>query len=100
MVRRMASFRVKGGKQPRAMLFAKEIAEFATEYEGVSSVEVYLDGFGNTGTIRWFVEYASLAALEKVQEQILSDKGYWEKFDQGADLLIEGSGQTVVMRKI
>ncbi len=100
MIRWMASYRVRGGNMVRAMQYAKEIAEFVTKYDGISSVDVYLDAFGETGTIRWFVDYESLAALEQVQGQIMADKTYWETLDQNRDLFTEGSGQTVVMGKL
>jgi hypothetical protein len=96
----MASLRVKGGNMMLALQHAKEIAEFVTKYDGINSVDVFLDAFGETGTIRWFVEYEDLAALEKVQAQVMGDSAYWEKIGGARDLFIEGSGQTVVMRGV
>ncbi len=100
MIRWMASYRVSGGNILSAMQYAKEIAEFCTKYDGISSVDVYLDAFGETGIIRWFVDYESLTAMDHVLEQIMADKAYWESLDQNSDLFIDGFAQTVVMRKI
>ncbi len=100
MIRWMASLRVKGGNMVLALERAKEIADFVTKYEGINSVDVFLDAFGDTGTIRWSVEYEDLAALEKVQAQVMADSAYWEKIDQTRALFIEGSGQTIVIRAV
>jgi hypothetical protein len=37
-------------------------------------MSVYVDSFGEVGTIRWFAGYADLAAMEKVGNQIFMDQ--------------------------
>jgi hypothetical protein len=59
-----------------------------------------LDYFGEAGTIRWFVDYENLAAFEKIYDPILGDQEYWQKVNQGVDLIVEGSVFDTVMRAI
>ena len=87
------------GKFPQAMQWAKEITEFLNKkYKTQSSV--YLDIFGEWGTIRWFADYADLAAFEKFKNQALVDQEYMKKLSQGADLFIQGSAFDTVMQTI
>jgi hypothetical protein len=99
MVRWTRSARIARGKGMQAMQWAKEITEWANKKYNLE-MKVYLDYFGEYGTIRWFVDYESLAALEKIREQLLGDQEYWQKVSQGNDLLVEGSVFDTVMRAI
>jgi len=100
MVRWMSVTRISAGNGVPAMQHAKEMAEFAKKYEGVSSCSVYIDSFGETGTIRWFMDFDDLAAFEKVQSQALADEAYWKNLEKAKNLFIEGSNRTMVMREI
>jgi hypothetical protein len=100
MIRWMNAIRVSAGNGVPAMKHAKEMAELAKKYEGVSSCSVYLDSFGETGTVRWFMDFDDLATFEKVQSQALADDAYWKKIQEAKDLFIEGSNRSVVMREI
>lgn len=100
MVRWMRSARVAGGKFPQAVAWSKEMAKFAEKYQGVSSVNVFLDVFGESGTIRWVVDYQDLATLENVQNQILTDQEYWKKIGQAQDFFVDGTIHDMVMRSL
>ena len=100
MVRWMCSIRVKAGSGMKAMGHAKEMAEFGKKYKGAPPVHVYFDYFGDFPTIRWFADYPDLGTMETVGNQLLADEAYWKKLEQNADLFVEGSMQTVVMREI
>ena len=99
MVRFTRSGRIVRGKFPQAMQFAKEITEFVNNKYKIQ-MSVYMDSFGEVGTIRWFADYADLAALEKVGNQLLVDQEYWQKINQSAELFIQGSVFDTVMRSI
>jgi hypothetical protein len=98
MIRWMRSARIASGKVMPALAWSREMAEFVNKYEGVSSVNVFLDMFGEVGTVRWIVDYEDLATLEKVRDQIFADQEYFQKVEKAKDLLIEGSACDVVMR--
>jgi hypothetical protein len=99
MVRWTRSAQIASGKGTQAIQWAKEITEWANKKYNLQ-MKVYLDYFGEVGTIRWFVDYENLAALEKVGDPILVDPEYWQRVNQAADLLIEGSSFDTVMRAI
>jgi hypothetical protein len=82
-----------------AMHWAKEIAEFSNKKYGTQTT-VYLDSFGEYGTIRWFWDCADLATLEKVGYQLFADQEYLQRLSQGPALLVPGSVFDTVMRSI
>jgi hypothetical protein len=84
----------------KAMQFASEISEYVKKYEGLSDIRVYFDCFGDSGNIRWFVDYEDLATLEKVQSQVLADQEYWQKLEKNKDLFIVDSIKDVAMRSV
>ncbi len=97
MVRWTRCTRIKYGAFIQAVQWAKEITKFVNEKYKIK-LSVYMDSFGDFGTIRWFCDYADLAAMEKVGHQLLADKEYLQKVNKGADLLIPGSVCDTVMR--
>jgi hypothetical protein len=99
MVRWTRSARIASGKGMQAMQWAKEITEWSNKKYNLQ-MTVYLDYFGEVGNVRWFVDYESLAALEKIRDQILGDQEYWQKVNQSTDLLVDGSAFDTVMRAI
>ena len=99
MVRWTRSAKVVLGKFPQAMQWAKEITEFANK-KYKTQMGVYLDIFGEAGTIRWVNDYADLGAFEKVRNQLLADQEYWKKLNQSAELFVQGSTFDTVMQSI
>ena len=99
MIRWTRSAKIAYGKFPQATKWAKEITEFSNK-KYKTQTSVYLDSFGEYGTIRWFCDFADLAALEKVGNQLMADQEYLKKVSQAADLFIQGSGYDTVMQAI
>ena len=99
MVRWTRSARIAARKELQAMKWAKEIAEFANK-KYKTQITVYMDFFGEVGTIRWFNDYTDLAAFEKVRSQLLADQEYFQKLNQATELLVQGSGFDTVMHTI
>jgi NIPSNAP len=99
MIRWTRSARIAHGKFMEAIQWAKEIPEFINKKYG-SQVTVYLDSFGEFGTIRWFADYADLAALEKLNHQLMTDPEYLKRVMEGTDLVMPGSVFDTVMRSI
>ena len=100
MVRWTRSARIVPGKFLQAVQFAKEIAELGVKVSKSPSVAVYLDSFGETGTIRWFADFEDFAAWEKVANQLYTNQEYLKKVSQGSDLFMHGSSSDVIMRSI
>ena len=99
MVRWTRSAQIASGKFPQASQWAKEIAEFSNK-KYKTQTSVYMDSFGEYGKIRWFCDFADLAALEKVGGQLMADQEYLQKLIQGTDLFIHGSIFDTVMHSI
>ena len=99
MIRWTRSAQIAPGKFAQAIQWAKEIVEFVNKKYKIQT-SVYLDCFGEYGTIRWFVDSTDLGAWEKFTNQILADQEYLKKVTQSADLFIEGSGYDTAMKAI
>ena len=99
MIRWTRSARMVPGKLLQTVQWGKEIVEFANKKYKIQ-VSFYMDFFGESGTIRWFCDYADLAAFEKVANQLLADQEYLQKVTKGAEFLISGSVFDTVMRAI
>ena len=99
MIRWTRSARIVPAKFMEAMQWAKEIAEFTNKKHGTKTT-VYLDSFGEYGTIRWFWDCDDLATLEKVGSQLFADQEYLQRISRGPDLLVPGSVVDTVMRAI
>jgi hypothetical protein len=100
MIRWTRSLRIASAKYfPQATQWAKEIAEFVNKKYKIQ-VSVYMDSFGEIGTIRWFCDYEDLATMEKVRIQMDKDQEYWQKVFQASDFIMQGSVHDTVMRAI
>lgn len=88
MIRWMRTAQIAAGKNKPAITWAKEITEFSKKYEGISSINVFMDSFGQAGTIRWIVDYKNFASFEKVQKQIADDQEYWQMVEKVPELFI------------
>ena len=98
MIRWIRSARIAPGKLVEALQFSTEIIEYTKKYEGVSDANVFLDSFGEVGTIRWFADYENFASWEKVSNQIFADPEWFQKMDAIKDLFIPGSTHDLVVR--
>ena len=99
MIRWTRSARIVPGKFIEAIPWAKDMAEFISKKHGVQTT-VYIDSFGEYGTVRWFADHADLATLEKFGNQIFMDPEYLQKLSKAPDLLVSGSVFDTVMRSI
>ena len=101
MVRWTRSGRINGKKYLQAIQWAKELVEWSNaKYSG--KLTVYIDCFGEFGTIRFFRDYESLAEVEKRMETILADQEYLQRAAKAMemDLFIEGSLTDTVMASL
>jgi hypothetical protein len=100
MIRWTRSARISSAKYfPQAIQWAKEIAELVNKKYKIQ-VSVYMDSFGEIGTMRWFCDYEDLAAMERVGKQLNTDKEYWQKVAQASDFIAQGSVYDTVMSTI
>ncbi len=92
--------RASRGNFPRAVQWAKEVAEYINENYAPVSVQAYSELFGDSGMVHWYADYEDLATIEKFNAQLLADQGYWAMINEGADLFIEGSVHDTLIQSI
>jgi hypothetical protein len=85
-----------------AIAWGKETAGYAEKKFGVSKIDVWVDAFGAAGTMRWSFDAPDLAAVEKIQQQMMMDPGYWQLVDKAYKngLFIDGTSNDVVSRSV
>lgn len=99
MVRWIRTSRITPGKNIEAVQFAKEIAEFGKKHGGPGA-SVYVDIFGEAGTIRWIADHEDLASFEKVSSKVGADPEFLQKLNAAKDLSIPGYDRSVIMRLV
>ena len=95
MVRWTRSVRVIPGKDPQAIQWAKEMTDWLRKKFG-GQLSVYMDCFGEVGTIRYFADFENLAAVEKWMQQMMADQEFWQKVSQVPTLFQGGAFDTVM----
>jgi hypothetical protein len=102
MLRWMRSVRIAPGKFQDAAARGREIATFVEKKYGAPKISVYLDSFGQVGTMRWMTDYDDFASFEKIQGRFLADPEYHQKVSEVATkgLFIPGSAEDVMMRSM
>jgi hypothetical protein len=101
-VRWMRTATIGKGKFMEAVSWGKEVSGYAEKKWGIPPVHVWVDAFGPAGVIRWTVDFADLAAVEKMQLASMADQSYWQMVDKAvkAELFIEGSVVDTVTRSV
>ncbi len=94
---RMAN--IAPGKTIQGIAFAHEIRAHMLQAFKVD-LEVMLPIGGNPQRIAWSTRYADLAALDKVNLGVQSDKKFWEILNNSADCFIGGSMHDSIWRGV
>lgn len=92
--------RAKIGKFRDAVLWAKDVAEYLNTNYAPVSVQAYAELFGEVNTIHWYADYEDLAALERMNAQLMADQGYQALLNKANDLFIEGGTQDTLIQSI
>jgi hypothetical protein len=98
----MRSAQVSRNRVPEALAWAKEVAGFVEKKFQTPPIEVFMDAFGPTGTVRWMIDFPDLAAVEKVLAETTADPEFWKLAQKAyaAELFIDGATHDNVARKI
>ena len=100
MVRWMRSARIKhGSKSIEAVTWAKEVAAFAEKKHNTPKINVYTDVVGQSGTVRWIIDYDDLTEFEKSRAKLGGDPEYFVKLKEAESkaLFVEGQIEDVMM---
>jgi len=95
MVRWTRCARIVPGKEAQALQWAKELTDWANKkYSG--HLDVFMDCFGELGTLRWFADFENLGAVETRMQQVLADQEYLQRVSQVPALFQSGAFDTVM----
>jgi len=95
MVRWTRSGRIAPGKDQQAIQWAKELTDWANKKYG-GHLSVYMDCFGELGTLRWFADFENLAAVEKRLQELMADQEFIQRASQAPTLFQVGAFDTVM----
>jgi hypothetical protein len=98
----MRTAQISKAKFPEAIAFAKEVSGYVEKKFGSPKIGVWLDTFGELGTLRWTLDMPDLAAVEKLWGQALADADYWKMLERArtAELFIDGRTIDTVSRAV
>jgi hypothetical protein len=85
-----------------AVAWGKEVSGFVEKKWGTPPLSVWVDAFGPVGVMRWSLDLADLAAVEKIQAQMMMDQSYWQLVDKAfkAQLFVDGSSTDYISRQV
>ncbi len=101
-VRWMRTAKIRDNKFLEAISWGKEVAAYVEKKTGSPTVHMWVDTAGEIGTVRWTLDVADLAAVEKIQTQLLLDQTYWQMLAKSAKdgLFIDGAATDVIYREV
>lgn len=91
--------RVGVGQGPGAIPFAIQVADYLNASYDIN-LTVSTPVGGVVGTIVWRAEFASLAAMETFNQQILADEGYQALIAAGPEHFAPGALQDYIATRI
>jgi len=102
MFRWIRTAKVAKGRFPQAIGWAKEVAAFAQKTFNTPEIKVFMEAFGDTGNLRWEIEYPDLATFEKVQGELMTNGDYWAAIAKANDdeLFIDGTTKDYLLKEI
>ena len=100
MVRWMRTLQIRGPKTMEAMAWINELGEYMKKNHEKYPAQIFVDSFGEPGTVRWIIDYEDLGALEKSMQEVNEDQGYWQRVAKAEGFFVEGSVYDVVMRSM
>jgi len=100
MIRFQRSIRSARGKGLEATQWAKEVTEYINGKHPETRVQAFSPRFGDISTIVWQVDLSDLAALDKFQQGLNADEGYWAMIKKSSDLFSEGSVNDTVFESM
>jgi hypothetical protein len=100
MYRHVWAGKIASGKFAKAMEWVPRVKEFYQKYDKMPKIETYLNMFGESGGLIFMADYKDFAAYQKIVDQVLSDPGYAKLGEEAANIFVEGSINTFIMRSV
>ena len=101
-IRFIRTVQIHAGKLQEAVAWAKEMAAYCEKKYATGKVSVFLDASGTVGKLRWMMDLADLAALDKVNAQFMSDPEYFKMVGRAfsGGLFFDGQTEDTILRQI
>lgn len=100
MIRWQRSIRTARGRNNEAIQWAKEVSDYVNKKQPNYKVQAFSLRFGELGTLVWQTDFDDLAALDKYQQVISADQGYWDLVKKSTELFIEGTVHDTVFETL
>ena len=100
MVRGIWVGKIAAGKMAQVLVLIPKVRELYMKYEGMPNPECFLNMFGESGILIWMADFNDLATSEKVSDQAFNDPEYHKLGEENANLFVEGSIHTYVLKNI
>ncbi len=100
MIRFQRSIRVARGSNAKALEWAKEVSDYVNGKQPKSKVQAFSSRFGDISTLVWHVDFEDLASLDKFQQALGIDQGYWDLVNKANEFFIEGTIHDTVFDEV
>lgn len=97
MIKRIISFKPIGAKTQEARQFTKEINKFINKKHPKISSEVYMEKYGEVGTIYFLASFENIGQMEETMAATAADGKYQALATKGMGLFIDGSLKVTLM---
>jgi hypothetical protein len=93
---------IANGKFQEAISWGKEISGYCEKKYSTGKVSTFVDALGPVGTLRWHVDFPTLAEFDRVQTAMMTDPDYWKYINRAvtANLFIDGRTEDTIAREI
>jgi hypothetical protein len=97
MIKRIISLKPVGAKAQEARQFAKEVNDFINKKHPKISSEVYMEKYGEVGTIYFIALFESIGQMEETMAATGADEKYQVLATKGLGLFVDGSLKMTLM---
>jgi hypothetical protein len=96
----LRSIQVRASSAEAAIKHAKALAAYVNAHDASANTQVFIEVFGQGGTLYWLGDVESAGALEQRENQRAADPEWQALGRQGEALFVEGSLRTTLLRPV
>lgn len=100
MILLVRSARPQAGRFQEACTWAKEVGEYVKNNSDFKNIDVFMEMFGDVGTLFWAGDIENLATLERSMDQLNTQEQYTALIRRGVDLLVPGTIHDRILRPV
>jgi hypothetical protein len=92
--------RLRNGRNPEGIMWAKEITEYLKANYSQASFQTYMEVFGDVHAICWHADLKDFAAWDGFLAKLMTDQQYWTIVKKGMEFFIDGSFKDRLMSMV